>query len=404
MRNDNLEFTFTVSMSFSRIERWTALLIFLAGFTTNFLPAQTNSVLPPQSLPSVLRSRVARLQRGINASEWFAQVYDKRGYTKEHFQSWTTDEDIALIKSMGFDHVRLSVNPQPMMTEHRPDEIPPEYLGYLDSAVKMIPDHGLAVVIDLHPEDDFKSRLAKDDTFVQEFSDFWRALARHYSAWDAERVFFEILNEPELSDRYRWYGVQAKLAAAIREGAPLQTIIATGARWSDDDELVFLEPLRDPNVIYNFHFYEPHIFTHQGATWGTYYWHWVKGPHYPSSPESAARTSASVPNAVDRLAVIRYGHDHWDAARIDAEITQVAEWARQHGVPVACNEFGVYRAYADPHGRAAWIHDVRSALEQHGMGWTMWDYSGSFGIVSKKDRRSTVDDMTVRALGLDRKE
>lgn len=111
-----------------------------------------------------------------------------------------------------------------------------------------------------------------------------------------------------------------------------------------------------------------------------------------------------MPNAVDRLAVIRYGHDHWDAARIDAEITQVAEWAGQHGVPAACNEFGVYRAYADPHGRAAWIHDVRSALEQHGMGWTMWDYSGSFGIVSKKDRRSTVDDMTVRALGLDRKE
>ena len=372
----------------------------LGGFAANFLPAQTSSLSRPQSTSSVLPSRVARLRRGINASEWFAQVYDKRGYTKEHFQNWTNTEDIALIKSMGFDHVRLSVNPQPMMADHRPEEISAEYLGYLDSAVKMILDHGLAVVIDLHPESDFKARLAKDDTFVQEFSDFWRALARHYSGWDRDRVFFEILNEPELSDRYRWYGVQAKLAAAIREGAPQQTIIATGARWSDDDELVFIEPLRDPDVIYNFHFYQPHIFTHQGATWGTYFWHWVKGLHYPSSPESAAKTAAGVPDAVDRLAVIRYGQDHWDAARIDAEVSQVADWAGKRGVSVVCNEFGVYRANADPHDREAWIHDVRAALEQHGMGWAMWDYSGSFGLVSKRDGQTAVDDMTVLALGL----
>ncbi len=214
--------------------------------------------------------------------------------------------------------------------------------------------------------------------------------------------FFEILNEPELPDRYRWYGVQAKLAAVIREGAPQHTIIAAGARWSDDDDLVFIEPLRDPNVIYTFHFYEPHIFTHQGATWGAYSWHWVKGLHYPSSPESAAKVAASVPDAVDRLAVTRYGQDHWDAARIDAEITQVAEWARQRGVPVACNEFGVYRDYAEPQDREAWIHDVRTALERHGIGWTLWDYSGSFGVVTKKDGRSVPDEVTLRALGLNR--
>ena len=207
------------------------------------------------------------------------------GIRRSIFEAWTTAEDIALIKAMGFDHVRLSVEPQPMMINHRPDEIPAEYLGYLDAAVKMILDQQMAVVIDIHPNNDFKTRLAKDDSFVQEFADFWRALARHYSTWDAERVFFEVLNEPEMSDRYRWYGVQAKLAAAIREGAPQHTIIAAGARWSDDDDLVFLQPLRDANVIYNFHFYEPHIFTHQGATWGAYFWHWVKELHYPSSPE-----------------------------------------------------------------------------------------------------------------------
>jgi len=357
-------------------------------------------IVSAQAVSSVSPSRIAHLRHGINASEWFAQVYDKRGYTREHFQSWTTAEDIALVKSMGFDHVRLSVNPQPMMPNHRPDEIPAEYFGYLDAAVKMILDQGLAVVIDAHPESDFKKRLAQDDSFVQEFADFWRALARHYSSWDSERLFFEILNEPEFSDRYRWYGVQSKLAAAIRDGAPKHTIIAAGARWSDDDELVFIEPLRDSNVIYNFHFYDPHIFTHQGATWGAYFWHWVKGLHYPSSPESAAKVAVAAPDAVDRLAIIRYGEDHWNAERIDAEITQVAEWAQQHGVPVVCNEFGVFRQYAEPQDREAWIHDVRTALERHNMGWAMWDYSGSFGVVTRKDGKAMPDDLTLRALGL----
>ncbi len=369
------------------------------------LPAQTaapGSLIPPVSLSTVPAARLAHLRRGINTTGWFAQVYDKRGYTREHFQSWTTAEDIGLIQAMGFDHVRLSVDPEPMMASHRPEEIPAEYLGYLDAAVKMILDRGLAVVIDLHPDSEFKTRLTKDDSFVQEFADFWRVLARHYSTWDAERVFFEILNEPEMSDRYRWYGVQVKLAAAIREGAPQHSMIAAGARWSDDDDLVFIEPLRDPNVIYNFHFYEPHIFTHQGATWSSYFWHWVKGLHYPSSPESAAKVAAGVPDAVDRLAVIRYGEDHWDAARIDAEITQVAEWARQRGVPVVCNEFGVYRDYVDPQDREAWIHDVRTALEQHGMGWAMWDYSGNFGVVTRKDERNVPDEITLRALGMNR--
>jgi endoglucanase len=383
-----------------RFLRYASALIFLLSPRATYLRSQTPAAAPTLLTNSVPASRLAHLRHGINASAWFAQVYDPRGYTKEHFQSWTTAEDIALIKSMGFDHVRLSVNPQPMMLNHRPDEIPADYLSYLDAAVRMILDHGLAVVIDIHPESDFKARLTKDDSFVQEFSDFWRALARHYSAWDTDRVFFEILNEPEFTDRYRWYGVQAKVATAIRDGAPENTIIAAGGRWSDDDELVFLEPLRDHNVIYNFHFYDPHIFTHQGANWGAYSWHWVRGLHYPSSPESAAKVAAAVPDALDRMAVIRYGQDHWDAQRIDAEITQAGEWGRQRGVSVICNEFGVYREYADPKDRAAWIHDVRTSLEKHGMGWAMWDYSGSFGVATKKDGRSVPDEETLRALGL----
>src|SRR5229473_4871739 len=219
-------------------------VVFLAAF---FFLAQ--SVYGQSTWDSgVARRQASHLQHGINLSEWFAQVYDSKGYTKEHFEAWTTAQDIALIKAMGFDHVRLSVNPQPMFRRKQADRIPEEYLGYLDAAIKMILDQGLAVIIDMHPDSDFKEKLAADNEFVEQFADFWRALARHYATLDAEKVFFEILNEPEFHDRYRWEGVQSKLAAAIREGAPQHTIIVAGAYWSAESELLFSDPLRDSNI------------------------------------------------------------------------------------------------------------------------------------------------------------
>ena len=53
-----------------------------------------------------------------------------------------------------------------------------------------------------------------------------------------------------------------------------------------------------------------------------------------------------------------------------------------------------------PEERAAWLSDVRTALEKRGMGWTMWDYSGGFAVVVKENGQATVDAATVKALGL----
>jgi len=359
-----------------------------------------------QSKSTVAQRRAAHLQHGINLSEWFAQVYDPKGYTKEHFESWTTADDIALVKSMGFDHVRLSINPQPMMRHNRADQLPPEYLSQLDAAVKMILEHGLAVIIDMHPDSDFKVRLVEHDDFVEQFSDFWRAIARHYSNLDPEMVYFEVLNEPEFRDRYRWAGAQAKLALAIREGAPQHTIIAAGANWSDIDDLVAFTPLSDPDVIYNFHFYDPHVFTHQGATWGVNYWHFENKLAYPASMETAETVAAREPDPVNQLAVLRYGLDHWDGHRIEVEIGQAAVWGKRWNVPLTCNEFGVYRRDSDPQDRARWLHDVRATLERDGIGWNMWDFGGrddgkGFGVVNgPKEGPNTPDELTLEALGL----
>ncbi|HEX8186365.1 MAG TPA: cellulase family glycosylhydrolase [Blastocatellia bacterium] len=344
-------------------------------------------------------ARINRLRRGINTSHWFAQVGDKQGYTKAHFNSHTTAEDVALIRAMGFDHIRFSLEPAPMFNAEAPGNLPGEYLSYVDRAIDMVLAKGLAVVIDIHPSDEFKKKLA-DDRAVEAFGKFWEAFARHLSTRDPEQVFLEVINEPMVEDPYRWMGIQAKLVAAIRAGAPRHTIIATAHRWSGHNEFLFLEPIADPNVIYNFHFYEPHLFTHQGATWGWELWRYLKQVPYPSSAEGVAKILPSITNEQLRAALINYGEERWDAARIDAEIAKVAAWAKKHKAAVTCNEFGAYRKVIIPSDRLAWIRDVRTTLEKYGIGWTMWDYQGGFAVVNKANGRAVPDAGTAAALGL----
>ena len=170
---------------------------------------------------------------------------------------------------LGFDNVRLSIDAVPLEQYPRgADGLNADFVGRLDRAVDAMLADGLAVQIDLHPEDSYKQQLRTSDYAVDELTMLWRKLAAHYANRDPERVFFEILNEPEVSDPYRWAGIQARLAAAIRQAAPRNTIIATGPNYSDIQDLLTLHPLADGNVIYNFHFYDPHEFTHQGASWG----------------------------------------------------------------------------------------------------------------------------------------
>jgi len=65
-----------------------------------------------------------------------------------------------------------------------------------------------------------------------------------------------------------------------------------------------------------------------------------------------------------------------------------------------CNEFWVHRKAVSPGERAAWIRDVRTALERLKMGWTIWDYAGDFAVVNRKSGKTVPDDTVIRALGI----
>jgi endoglucanase len=339
--------------------------------------------------------RAEHLRHGVNASEWFAQSLD---YGAQRLSTYTTLDDISLMRKLGFDHVRLSVDPVIFDCPGPWQQC--ERVQALDLAVAKALAEGLAVVIDLHPDEQFKRHLATDDFSAEKFRLLWGSIAEHVAALNPELVVFEILNEPEDKDQYRWSGTEARIIEEIRRRAPRHTIIVSGAEYSDIGNLMVLPQFKDDNLIYNFHYYEPHLFTHQGANWGVPFWVKLRDVPYPLTPRSVDKAVSEQDDSLAKWELTETAFGQWNRDRILAEMRFAADWAKTRHVPLTCNEFGVYRNFADPDARARWIEDVRAALEQNNIGWTMWDYRGGFGVVTKEAGASVPDARILHALGL----
>src|SRR5215813_870959 len=89
-------------------------LLLVVAILTHVSTLVARATVLTQEKPVNLAARFARLRRGINLSHWFSQAPN---YTKLRLDTHTTAQDIALIKAMGFDHVRFPIEPAPLMSD-----------------------------------------------------------------------------------------------------------------------------------------------------------------------------------------------------------------------------------------------------------------------------------------------
>lgn len=347
--------------------------------------------------------RLARLRKGINLSNWFAQ--GKSG-DLEHVRNFISTTDIQEIKKLGFTHVRLPIEPSYFLDEKHPSQLNSKYLAELDRAIASITSQDLAVIIDLHhPGDEFRKRLARDDRFVTTLETLWRRLGSRYSTYSPNLLFFEVLNEPAFTYMFdrkqtgieRWVSVQERLVKAIRKSAPQHTLIVNDADFGNIEHLRQMPLLADKNVIYNIHFYEPMIFTHQGADWIKHFKDLQDIP-YPFTSQVCQNILPKLKLEARKM-VEWYCKESWGEAHLEAEIAKLAAWQQEHDVKLLVTEFGVYKQ-ATIRDRLNWIRHARSLFEKYDIGWTMWEYEGGFGLTKEVDQKRKVDPEVAKALGL----
>ena len=371
------------------MKRRTFMLLLLAG-----LLLSVQSTLMAQS--GVPAARLERLAKGVNVTRWFWLNEDT---SDDHYRNYLSDEQMQAIRDAGFTHVRLPIEPKLLLDEYFPDQIDEALLGYLEAAIARFVANDLGVIVDVHAfEADFKSRLMVDTEMQNDFAIMWKTLAARLSRTNPDMVYFEVMNEPSPDDPSVWPPLQAKFAAAIREGAPEHTIIVGGADWNTIGGLLMLEPLPDTNIVYNFHFYEPFIFTHQAATWSDETVERFRGIPYPSTNGRCGELPDFGTQAANDWAYGYCNNEPWDANTIDGRMKQAADWAARYGVPLTANEFGVYPVAAPYGDRLQWLEDVRTAFERYGIGWTLWGYDDGFGL-DYSDRRG-MDKAVLTVLGM----
>jgi len=174
------------------------------------------------------------------------------------------------------------------------------------------------------------------------------------------------------------------------------------------------------NVIYTFHYYDPHVFTHQGMKTGAI--SYVSGVSWPLTHVQAQEAEVSAEQAIAHDESLDSGgrtrlreqarqvfagdaaRPH-DAATIERDFDAVRAWAAANAIApqrVLLGEFGCVlssREFPTGDARLRWLSTVRRAAEARGFGWAYWAFKG-YGGMELVDQQGALHADLLEPLGL----
>ena len=333
----------------------------------------------PALTHTVPEGAINALSRGFNADGWI-----------NGSQTAPPLQLLVELRKAGMTHVRLPVPAEHIMSRFAPRAEQRTRLDAVDAAVAKLISLGYHVSIDLHAGEKF-NRLHREQpaTAVEAIKGAWSDLAQIVRRHPTERIFAELLNEPDL-DAETWQRELEELALYVRGLLPRTTLIVGPVNWQRADSLPGFKPLDDSNVVYAVHFYDPMVFTHQAHWDPTDPLHEIRGLPYPlpraDDPDVQKirrrlldDNNSAVLAKLDR-AIPDRGIGKW--------LEPAAVWQAQFSRPIIINEFGVLKAGAPRESRLRWLSSVASYAEQHCWGWAHWELSQGFGLVDDKSGKA----------------
>jgi endoglucanase len=326
--------------------------------------------------------------KGVNVTGWF-----QAGSAREIQFTMFTKKDFEQIKSLGCDVIRLPINLH-FMTNGEPDyTLDPLFLNMLDHAVDWAEELQIHLILDNHT---FDPDIDTSPDVIHPLKKTWAQMAEHYKN-RSEYIYYEILNEPHGIDDATWSQIQQEVIDVIREHDTEHYIVVGGADWNSYNNLSDLPVYADDKLIYTFHFYDPFIFTHQGATWGSPSMASLANVPFPYSASQMPPTPNDLKGTWVEGAINNYANEG-TVNRVRQLIDIAVAFKTQRNVPVFCGELGVYIPNSNNADRIYWYEVVTSYLNQKGIPWTMWDYKGSFGLFEKNSGEMFDYDLNVPLL------
>jgi len=310
--------------------------------------------------------------KGVNLTGWFAAANARSiAFTK------FTKKDFQNIKSLGCDVVRLPIELH-SMTSGAPDYVVDTlFYYYLDQVIDWTEELQMNLIIDNHTIPDAKSKTVEIPLMK-----IWPQMANHYKG-RSTLVFYEILNEPNTLLASDWAKIQQNVVDAIRTIDTKHTIIVTGADWGGISGLTALKKLSDPNLIYSFHFYDPFLFTHQGASWPSPSMADLIGVPFPYDAARMPACPASLKGTWIESSLKNSYKTDGTAAKLKSTLDAAIRYGTANSVKVFCGELGVFSQNSPELDRIEWYKTVPTYLTEKSIPWTMWDYQGGFGIFNK---------------------
>ncbi|MDA3899700.1 MAG: cellulase family glycosylhydrolase [Spirochaetes bacterium] len=268
-----------------------------------------------------------------------------------------TAGDYKVIRDLGFNSVRFYLNYKLFEDDNNPYKYKKDGFDWIDKNITWAKKNGIYLILNMHvPQGGFQSNAETTDLWTKEgneerFLALWKKIAKHCRD-ESTIAGYSILNEPAVYGGIdKWSKFTKKTVSAIRETDKNHMIIIErmqcnvtspgNADWNENvNGMMNFTPVKDTNIMYEFHFYKPFPLTHQGAPWipalkG------VKAP-YPGPFKDWDGTTKT-----------------GDKKYLQKEFKPYIDFSKKRNVPVYLGEFGVIKqGFSDGKSALAWIDDI----------------------------------------------